>query len=69
MPGTFLSSKERERLTCFPDNIPNWDLITYFTLTDQDHTFIKSYRRDAHRLGRPSALYNALSGLLSDGSR
>ncbi len=51
MPGTFLSSKERERLTRFPNNIPDWDLITSFTLTEQDHTFIKSYRRDAHRLG------------------
>ena len=51
MPGTFLSAKERERLTAFPGNIPNWDLITYFTLSEQDHTFIKTHRRDAHRLG------------------
>jgi hypothetical protein len=51
MPGTFLSSKERERLACFPDDIPNWDLLTYFTLTEQDHTFIKSHRSDTHRLG------------------
>jgi hypothetical protein len=50
MPGTFLSSKERERLACFPEDIPNWDLITYFILTEQDHTFIKPYRSDAHRL-------------------
>ena len=39
MPGTFLTAKERERLACFPDDIPNWDLITYFTLTEQDRTF------------------------------
>jgi hypothetical protein len=51
MPGTFLSAKERERLACFPDDIPHWDLITYFTLTEQDHTFIKSHRSDTHRLG------------------
>jgi hypothetical protein len=51
MPGTFLNAKERERLTAFPGDIPNWDLITYFTLTEQDQTFIKSHRRDAHRLG------------------
>jgi TnpA family transposase len=51
MPGTFLNAKERERLTAFPDDIPHWDLITYFTLTEQDQTFIKVHRRDAHRLG------------------
>lgn len=51
MPGTFLNANERERLTAFPDDIPNWDLITYFTLTEQDQTFIKVHRRDAHRLG------------------
>ena len=51
MPGTFLSAKERERLACFPDDLPNWDLLTYFTLTEQDHTFLKSHRSDTHRLG------------------
>jgi TnpA family transposase len=51
MPGAFLNTQERERLSAFPDDIPNWDLITYFTLTEQDHTFIKTHRRDAHRLG------------------
>jgi TnpA family transposase len=51
MPGTFLTAKERERLACFPDDIPNWDLITYFTLTEQDRTFITSHRSDTHRLG------------------
>jgi TnpA family transposase len=51
MPGMFLSSKERERLACFPDDIPHWDLITYFTLSEQDCTFIKSHRSDTHRLG------------------
>ena len=40
MPGAFLNAQERERLSAFPDDIPNWDLITYFTLTEQDHTFI-----------------------------
>jgi hypothetical protein len=51
MPGAFLNAQERERLSAFPDDIPNWDLITYFTLTEQDYTFIKTHRRDAHRLG------------------
>ena len=26
MPSTFLTFKERERLTSFPDEIPQWDL-------------------------------------------
>jgi hypothetical protein len=43
MPGTFLTPKERERLACFPDDIPHWDLITSFTLTEQDHTFIAQF--------------------------
>jgi TnpA family transposase len=51
MPGTFLTPKERERLACFPDDIPHWDLITSFTLTEPDHTFIQTHRNDAHRLG------------------
>ncbi len=51
MPGTFLSPQERARLACFPDDIPPWDLLTYFTLTEQDQTFIKSYRGDTHCLG------------------
>jgi Domain of unknown function (DUF4158) len=51
MPGTFLTAKERERLASFPEDIPHWDLITSFTLTDEDHTFIQTYRNDPHRLG------------------
>src|SRR5262245_21591946 len=51
MPGTFLTSKERERLAGFPDDIPHWDLITHFTLTEHDHSLIDPYQSDAHRLG------------------
>ena len=51
MPGTFLTAKEREQLASFPDDIPHWDLITSFTLTDEDHTFIQTYRNAPHRLG------------------
>jgi hypothetical protein len=51
MPGTFLTAKEREQLASFPNDIPHWDLITSFTLTDEDHTFLKTYRSDPHRLG------------------
>jgi hypothetical protein len=51
MPGTFLTAKERARLASFPDAIPHWDLITSFTLTDADHTFIQTYRSGPYRLG------------------
>src|SRR6266542_1976912 len=51
MPGTFLTPKERERLACFADDIPHWDLITSFTLTEQDHIFNQTHLNDAHRLG------------------
>ena len=40
MPSTFLMSKERERLVCFPDDIQPWDLITSFTLTAHDCSLI-----------------------------
>lgn len=51
MPSTFLTFKERERLTSFPDEIPQWDLITYFTLTEHDGPLIGAYQSDANRLG------------------
>jgi TnpA family transposase len=51
MPGTFLTPKERERLACFPEDIPHWDLITYFTLTEPDRALIDTYQSDANRLG------------------
>jgi hypothetical protein len=34
MPGTLFTTKEREQLAGFPDDIPHWDLITYCTLTE-----------------------------------
>ena len=51
MPSTFLTLKERERLTGFPDEIPQWDLITYFTLTEKDGALITTYQGDTNRLG------------------
>ena len=51
MPSPFLTLKERERLTCFPDEIPQWDLITYFTLTEYDRSLIATYQGDTNRLG------------------
>jgi hypothetical protein len=51
MPGTFLTAKDRDRLAGFPEDIPHWDLITYFTLTEQEAALIDTYPTDAHRLG------------------
>src|SRR5712691_9417618 len=51
MPSTFLMSKERERLVCFPDDIQPWDLITYFTLTEHDCSLIDTYQGESNRLG------------------
>ena len=51
MPSTFLTFKERERLTSFPDEIPQWDLITYFTLTEHDGSLIDTYQSNTNRLG------------------
>ena len=51
MPGTFLTVAERERLACFPDAVSHPDLMTYFALSENDHTFIDPYRTDSTRLG------------------
>jgi len=51
MPSTFLTLKERERLTCFPDEIPQWDLITFFTLTEHDRSLMDTYQDASNRLG------------------
>lgn len=51
MPGTFFTTKERERLAGFPEDIPHWDLITYFTLTEHDRALIDTYHGEANRLG------------------
>jgi hypothetical protein len=47
MPSPFLTFKERERLTRFPDDIQHWDLITYCTLTEHDCSLIDTYQGDA----------------------
>src|SRR6516165_10331453 len=51
MPSTFLTCKEQERLACFPDAIQQWDLITYFTLTEHDCSLIDTYQGESNRLG------------------
>ena len=46
MPGQFLSQAERERLQSFPDAITPNEVITFFTLSDQDLILVK--KRSGH---------------------
>jgi Domain of unknown function (DUF4158) len=57
MPSTFLTLKERARLTCFPDALPQWELITYVTLTEHDGALIDTYQGDTNRLGAALQLW------------
>src|SRR5262245_50648482 len=50
MPSTFFTCKERERLTYFPDEVPQWDLISYFTLTEHDGCLLDTYQSATTRL-------------------
>jgi len=51
MPVNFLSEAERVRLSQFPRDIPEVDLIQYFRLTQDDLNLIQRQRRSFNRLG------------------
>lgn len=51
MPVRFFSTREREHLNCFPDNIEHNDLITFFTLSDFDREVIPIYSNATNQLG------------------
>ena len=51
MPGTFLTPTERERLAGFPEDMPQWDLITSPTLTEYNRALIDTDQTDANCLG------------------
>jgi hypothetical protein len=51
MPGNFLNDTERERLRCFPPEVPAEDLIGYFTLSERDRLLVRGQRRAHNRLG------------------
>ncbi len=51
MPVQFLSSAERDRLSQFPATINLEEIITYFTLTEEDIGQVEQQRRPANRLG------------------
>ena len=78
MPSTFFTFKERERLTGFPDEVPQWDLISYFTLTEHDCCLIGTYQSATNRLATalqlcavrylgfcPAALHTAPSDVIA----
>ena len=51
MPVQFLSLAERDRLSQFPAAISAEEIITYFTLTEEDIGQVEQQRRPANRLG------------------
>lgn len=51
MPVELLSTRERERLSGFPGEIPREDLAAYFTLTGADLDLIVELRGEHNRLG------------------
>jgi TnpA family transposase len=51
MSGQFLSQVERERLQSFPDEITQYEIITFFTLSDKDLALVKKRSGDHNLLG------------------
>jgi hypothetical protein len=51
MPRRFLSQSERERLSQFPLDIPESDLVVYFTLTPKDKKTAQRQYRQHNQLG------------------
>jgi hypothetical protein len=51
MPEHWLTEAERVRLTNCPPEIPEADVVTFFTLTDSDRRLLAGLRGDDNRLG------------------
>jgi hypothetical protein len=51
MPVRFLSDAELARLSSWPDEIADDDLVTYFTLTSDDLDWLGANVRVENRLG------------------
>ena len=51
MPERWLTEAESARLTSFPTEIPEPNVVTFYTLIDSDRRLIKDLRGDANRLG------------------
>ena len=64
MPVRFLSDAELARLSGWPDDVADDDLVTFFTLTSDDLGWLGSNIRIENRLGvGRAALHAALAGL------
>lgn len=55
-PVAFLTEAEKERLECFPREVPAQDLYAFFTLTGPDRAAIPARSASANRLGFALAL-------------
>lgn len=51
MPVRWLTESEQRRLTNFPENIPESDLVTFFTLTKNDWQLLTRLHNNINRLG------------------
>jgi len=51
VPVRFLSDAELARLSSWPDEVADEDLVTYFTLTDDDLSWLRAKVRAENRLG------------------
>lgn len=51
MPGTFLTDLERKRLDEFPQEISMEDIITFFTLSEEDIVMVRKRRQAHNQLG------------------
>ena len=62
MPVRFLSDAELARLSSWPDEVADEDLVTYFTLTDDDLSWLRAKVRAENRLGG-AVVCSAVAGL------
>ncbi|HAM49354.1 MAG TPA: hypothetical protein DCP92_01135, partial [Nitrospiraceae bacterium] len=51
MYGLFFTKQDRERLSNFPQDIPQEDVIAHFTLSRKDKRYLRKLRGDHNRLG------------------
>ena len=51
MYGLFFTKQDRERLSNFPQDIPQQDVIVHFTLSRKDKRYLRKVRGDHNRLG------------------
>ena len=63
MPVRFLSDAELARLSSWPDEIADEDLVTFFTLTGDDLVWLRTTVRAENRLGAAGIVCSAVAGL------